>query len=368
MTDGTGAPMAATAPRNPVSQLNMSDNTSGVDRVLGNVQIEYKTHFLPELKAILNLGGDFSKSKGKIFVPENAWWAYDAINGGGNKQYYDQHKKNELLDFYLNYKKDLPSINSRVDATAGYEWQYFYSNDSTYSSNVAGTHNIQNPLRSATESYLVSFFGRVNYVYANKYMLTATFRADGSSKFAEGNKWGMFPSVAFAWDMKQEEFLKNVSVVSALKLRLGYGITGQQDITGVPNQDYPYLPIYKYGQTTAQYQFGNTFVTTIRPSGYDINLKWEQTTTYNVGIDFGFLKDKITGTIDVYDRPTKDLLNTISPAAGTNLTNSIVTNVGNLVNKGVEFGLNYRLIEKPDIGWTVGVNATFNHNEITKPY
>ena len=362
-TDATGAPMAATAPRNPVSQLYMDDNTSGVDRVLGNVQIDYKVHFLPDLKATLNLGGDFSKSKGKIFVPENAWWAYDAVYGGGNKQYYDQHKKNELLDFYLNYKKDLPSINSRVDATAGYEWQYFYSNDSTYSSNVAGTHNISTQLRNSTENYLVSFFGRVNYVYADKYMLTATFRADGSSRFATGNKWGMFPSVAFAWDMKQEEFLKNSSVFSTMKLRLGYGITGQQDIT---SSDYPYLPVYKFGQTTAQYQLGNTFVTTIRPSGYDLNLKWEQTTTYNVGIDFGFLKNKITGTIDVYDRPTKDLLNTIAPAAGTNLTNQILTNVGDLVNKGVELGLNYRTIETQNIDWTIGVNATFNHNEITK--
>jgi len=362
-TDATGAPMAATAPRNPVSQLYMDDNTSGVDRVLGNVQIDYKVHFLPDLKATLNLGGDFSKSKGKIFVPENAWWAYDAVYGGGNKQYYDQHKKNELLDFYLNYKKDLPSVNSRIDATAGYEWQYFYSNDSTYSSNVAGTHNISTQLRNSTENYLVSFFGRVNYVYADKYMLTATFRADGSSRFATGNKWGMFPSVAFAWDMKQEEFLKNSSVFSTMKLRLGYGITGQQDIT---SSDYPYLPVYKFGQTTAQYQLGNTFVTTIRPSGYDLNLKWEQTTTYNVGIDFGFLKNKITGTIDVYDRPTKDLLNTIAPAAGTNLTNQILTNVGDLVNKGVELGLNYRTIETQNIDWTIGVNATFNHNEITK--
>jgi iron complex outermembrane receptor protein len=357
------------ATSNPVSQLYQRNDRSGVNRLLGNVQLDYKVPFIPELKATLNLGGDFSKSVGHVDIPEIAAWSFDAANGGGTKSYYDQHLKNELLDFYLNYKKELPSINSRIDATAGYEWQYFYRNDSTYSSNVAGTHNINSPLHSATEDYLVSFFGRVNYVMAEKYMLTATFRADGSSRFATGNKWGMFPSLAFAWDMKQEGFLKNASAVSALKLRFGYGITGQQDIisgTATTLVDYPYLPIYAYGQSTAQYQFGNTFITTIRPAGYDKNIKWEQTTTYNLGLDFGFLNNKITGTIDVYDRPTKDMINIIPPAAGTNLTNQIITNIGNMVNKGVEFSLNYRAIQKQDIDWTIGLNATFNHNEITK--
>lgn len=357
---GTPVTIATT---NPMAQLGLRDDRSAVNRVLGNVQFEYKAHFLPDLKATLNLGGDFSKSIGHVDVPIFAAWQFDAVNGGGTKTYYDQNKKNELLDFYLNYKKELASINSRIDATAGYSWQYFYRNDSTYSSNVAGTHNISTSPRHATENFLVSFFGRVNYVLANKYMLTATFRADGSSRFATGNKWGMFPSIAFAWDIKQENFLKSVDAFSTLKLRLGYGITGQQDIT---SSDYPYLPIYRFGYPSAQYLLGSTFVTTIRPSGYDINLKWEETTTYNIGLDFGFLKNKITGTIDLYDRPTKDLINTIPVPAGTNLTNQILTNVGDLVNKGVELSLNYRAIQRENFDWSIGMNATYNHNEITK--
>ncbi|NMC40369.1 MAG: TonB-dependent receptor [Bacteroidales bacterium] len=194
------------------------------------------------------------------------------------------------------------------------------------------------------------------------YPLTFTLRDDGSSKFAKENRWGLFPSLAFAWDIKEESFLRNVSLVNALKLRLGYGITGQQDIGG----DYPYLARYTFGQDNARYQFGNTFVTTLRPEGYDRNLKWEETTTYNVGLDFGLLKDRISGSVEYYYRPTRDLLNTIDVPAGTNLTNRITTNVGNLVNKGVEASLNFKPLMSPTYSWNLGINATINKNEITK--
>ena len=341
----------------------MRNDKSNVNRVLGNIQFEYRAHFLPDLKATLNMGGDFSGSKGSIDVPENAPWSYDAINGGGAKQYYDQHKRNELFDFYLNYKKDLTSIRSRIDATAGYEWQHFYRNDSTYSANAAETRIYRSDPRHATESYLVSFFGRLNYVFADRYLLTATVRADGSSRFAQGNKWGIFPSVAFAWDLKGESLLKDANAVSQLKIRLGYGVTGQQEIG---SNDYPYLARYTFGQSTAQYQFGNQFITTLRPEGYDKNLKWEQTTTYNIGLDFGFFRDRVTGTIDFYNRPTKDLLNTIPVPAGTNLTNQILTNVGDLVNKGVEFSLNLRAVQSLNVDWSLGFNATYNQNKITR--
>ena len=358
----SGAPITL-ATSNPVAQLYMRDDRSNVNRVLGNIQFEYRAHFLPDLKATLNLGGDFSGSKGSIDVPDNASWSYDAVNGGGEKQYYDQHKRNELLDFYLNYKKDLTSLRSRLDATAGYEWQHFYRNDSTYSANASETRIYRNDPRHKTESYLVSFFGRLNYVFAERYLLTATVRADGSSRFAEGNKWGIFPSLAFAWDLKGEQLLKNVNSVSQLKLRLGYGVTGQQEIG---SNDYPYLARYTFGQSTAQYQFGNQYITTLRPEGYDKNLKWEQTTTYNIGLDFGFFRDRLTGTIDLYDRPTKDLLNTIPVPAGTNLTNQILTNVGDLVNKGVEFSLNVRAVQSTNVDWSFGFNATYNKNKITR--
>jgi TonB-dependent starch-binding outer membrane protein SusC len=358
----SGAPITI-ATSNPVAQLFMRNDRSTVNRFLGNAQFEYRAHFLPDLKATLNLGGDFSNSEGHVDVPENAAWSYDAVNGGGEKQYYDQNKRNELLDFYLNYKKDLTGIKSRIDATAGYSWQHFYRNDSTYSSNASETRIFSNDPRHATENYLVSFFGRLNYVFADRYLLTATLRADGSSRFAEGNKWGYFPSVALAWDIKGEQLLRNVAVVSQLKLRLGYGITGQQEIG---SNDYPYLARYTFGQTSAQYQFGNQFITTLRPEGYDKNLKWEETTTYNIGLDFGFVKNRITGAIDFYKRPTKDLLNTIPVPAGTNLTNQILTNVGDLVNKGVEFSLNVRAVQSTNVDWSFGLNATYNENEITR--
>ncbi len=352
-----------TGPANPVAQLYQRDDRSNVNRLMGNVQVEYQAHFLPDLKATLNLGGDFSKSIGHVDVPAYAAFNSDAKYGGGTKRYYDQHKRNTLLDFYLNYKKDLKSINSRIDATAGYSWSHFYTNDSTYASNASGTRIDQSDLRHATESFGVSFFGRVNYVLANRYFLTGTVRADGSSRFAPGNKWGIFPSVAFAWDIKQEGFLSNVNLVSALKLRLGYGITGQSQIG---SNDYPYLARYTFSQVNAQYQFGNEWVTTLRPEGYDKNLKWEETTTYNIGLDFGFLKGRINGAVDLYNRPTKDLLNTIPVPAGTNLTNQILTNVGDLVNKGVEVSLTGIPVQNENITWSIGINATYNKNEITK--
>jgi iron complex outermembrane receptor protein len=358
----SGTPIT-TGPANPVSQLNQRDDRSVVNRLMGNIQFEYLAHFLPDLKATLNLGGDFSKSIGHVDVPGNTAWSYDAKYGGGEKRYYDQNKRNTLLDFYLNYKKDMSSINSRIDATAGYSWQHFYRNDSTYAANASETLITQSDPRHATESYLVSFFGRVNYVLANKYFLTGTVRADGSSRFATGNKWGIFPSVALAWDIKQEGFLVNVNTLSALKLRLGYGVTGQQELG---SGDYPYLARYTYSQINAQYPFGPEWVTTLRPEGYDKNLKWEETTTYNIGLELGFLKNRISGTVDLYNRPTKDLLNTIPVPAGTNLTNQILTNVGDLVNKGVELSLNGIPIQNEDMNWTIGINATYNKNEITK--
>jgi TonB-dependent starch-binding outer membrane protein SusC len=358
-TQANGDPITPTAPSNPVALLEQTNDRSNVNRLLGNVQIDYKLHFLPDLKFTVNAGGDFTSSDGQVIQPENA--AFEFTDGPGRFNTYSQNKKNELLDVYANYKKELTSINSRIEVTAGYSWQHFYSEGTSLSKNYPLTKTLSN-LPYKTENFLVSFFGRLNYVFANKYLLTATIRDDGSSKFSSSNRWGLFPSVAFAWDMKEESFLKSVSLLNSLKLRLGYGITGQQDV----GNDYPYLPIYTFGQPTAQYQFGNEWVTTLRPQGYDKNLKWEETTTYNVGLDFGLFQDRITGTVEYYYRPTKDLLNMIDVPAGTNLTNKIYTNVGDLVNKGVEVALNFKPVVNADYEWSFGLNATMNKNEITK--
>ena len=309
------------------------------------------------------MGYDYSDSEGTVDVPDDASWTYDPVNGGGIKRNYDQTRKSSLLDFYLNYVKDIESLSSRIDVTAGYSWQHFWRKGKTYETNVAETVvNTDQPYE--TENYLVSFFGRMNYSLLDKYLLTFTLREDGSSRFAENNRWGLFPSVALAWKINSESFLKNSNVISDLKLRLGYGITGQQDVTD--NNDFPYLAKYTLSDVFAQYRFGSTLYNTYRPEGYDINIKWEETTTYNAGLDFGFLKNRITGTFDLYSRETNDLINTIPVPAGSNLTNKILTNVGNLTNKGIEFTLNGKIISTSDMSWELAYNIGYNENKITK--
>ncbi|MBN2612700.1 MAG: TonB-dependent receptor, partial [Bacteroidales bacterium] len=350
------------ATSNPVAQLELTEDIANVLRSVGNVQLDYKFHFLPDLHANLNMGYDYSESDGTVDVPEDASWTYDPANGGGIKRIYDQKRKNSLFDFYLNYVKDLESFSSRVDFTAGYSWQHFWREGSTYETNIAETVvNTDQPYE--TESYLVSFFGRLNYTLLDKYLLTFTLRDDGSSRFAEENRWGLFPSVALAWKINSESFLTNSNLISDLKLRLGYGVTGQQDVT---TGDFPYLAQYTLSDDYARYMFGSVLYNTYRPEGYDKNIKWEETTTYNVGLDFGFLKNRITGTIDVYSRETEDLINTIPVPAGSNLTNKITTNVGNLINKGVEFSINGKVISTSDLSWELAYNIGYNENKITK--
>ncbi len=344
------------APSNPVALLQLTDNTANAKRILGNIEVDYKFHFMPDLHLNINMGYDQSKTDGKYFVPANASWGF---SNGGTKRIYDQQKKTELFDSYLAYSKDLSEISSKLDITAGYSYQHYWKTGNTDETNADGTvQRASTPYK--TENFLVSFFGRVNYSLMDKYLLTFSLRDDGSSRFAD--HWGLFPSAAFAWKINEESFLKNVSAISDLKLRLGYGKTGQQDI----GQDYPFLAAYNTGFSNAQYQFGSNWYYTIRPEGYDANIKWEETTTYNVGLDFGFMNNKITGMVDVYSRKTNDLLNTIPVSAGTNFTNQLLTNVGNLTNKGIELSLNARPVVQKDLFWEVGFNFSYNINEVTK--
>ncbi len=354
------------ATQNPVAQLMLRNDVSDVKRFIGNAQFDYRFRALPDLRANLNLATDMSESKGTVSVPNYAVMNWFMENEdptmGGVDAIYNQSKRNELLDFYLNYVKDLTGINSKLDVMAGYSWQHFYRAGNYVETNEKRTMT-RNNTDYATESYLVSFFGRVNYSLADKYLLTATLRNDGSSRFAPENRWGLFPSAAFAWKIKEESFLKDVDAVSDLKLRLGYGVTGQQNIT---SGDYPYLARYTFSEPTAMYMFGNAFIQTLRPEGYDANLKWEETTTMNVGLDFAFANDRINGSIDYYQRETKDLINTIPVPAGTNLTNQILTNVGNMTNEGIEFNITGRPVSTEDMFWELGFNATYNVNTITK--
>ncbi len=355
---------------NPVAMLEQHHDESTVYRSIGNAQIDYRFHFLPELRANLNLGYDISEGEGDNIIEDHSPMSY--CQGifkkgfGENKNYY-QLKRNTLLDFYLNYANTFGKHH--IDVTGGYSWQRFFRSEwekypySPLMAQEKGTQFYKDMTSYKTENYLVSFFGRLNYSFANRYLLTFTLRYDGSSRFSEDNRWGLFPSVALAWKIKEEKFLRDVNWLSDLKLRLGYGITGQQNLN---NGDYPYMARYNYSKPGANYFFGNISYPLIAPAAYDENLKWEETTTYNAGIDFGFLNNRLTGSIDYYYRKTENLLNKVSAPAGTNFSNELLTNVGTLTNQGVEFTLTGHPIVTKDWNWTLSYNISYNRNEITK--
>ena len=350
---------------NPVAQLNQQNKDSYVRRFVGNAQFDYKFKFLEGLRANLNLGLDFSTTSGWNVTEQNSEisWHDKAQNGSGLWESYSQLRRDQTLEFYLAYAKELEELKSRFDILGGYSWQRFFNRTTSYkvSNDGLGTEFATTPLFK-TESYLVSFYGRLNYTLMERYLLTATLRNDGTSRF-QNNKWGLFPSVALAWRISEEPFLKNVDWLSNLKLRLGYGITGQQNIG---QGDYPSIATYHTNQAGSYYWFGNNVIIPITPKGYAAQIKWEETTTYNVGLDFGFMRNRINGSIDLYKRKTNDLLNFVPVSAGTNLTNYLLQNVGDMENKGIEVALNVVPIEQKDLRWEVGVNVAYNKNEITK--
>ncbi len=350
---------------NPVEQALEADNRSVVNRVIGNIQFDYALPFLPELRANLNLATDYSESDGHNNRPRTSPSVLTAPLYGRLSDYSGTNYNN-LLDYYMNYNKDLASIQSVVDVTAGYSWQHFKREGDSYTRGIVDAeHPLYQKTDSSsfiTENYLVSFFGRVNYTLMDRYLVTVTVREDGSSRFAEDNRWGLFPSVALAWKINDESFLRNVKAVTNLKLRLGWGITGQQDI----GNDYPAQALYREASEGSYYPIGGVFLPTLRPDAYDPDIKWEETTTLNAGLDFGFINDRITGSIDIYRRVTDDLLNSVTVPSGSNFSNTLLTNVGSLENNGIEVSLNGIPVSTNDMTLTIGFNATYNRNEITK--
>ncbi len=355
---------------NPVAILNERSDKSDVYRSIGNIQLDYKMHFLPELRANLNLGYDVSKGEGDVIIADNSpmsWCTGNYKSGFGENQSYYQLKRNHLLEFYLNYVNTFGEHD--LDVMAGYSWQHFYLSEWTkypYSASkreTSGEEYYREGIDNKTENYLISFYGRLNYGFKDRYLLTFTLRDDGSSRFSKKNRWGLFPSVALAWRLQQESFLREATWLSDLKLRLGYGVTGQQNLN---NGDYPYLARYSYSKPGANYFFGNTEYRLIAPQAYDENLKWEETKTYNVALDFGVLDNRISGTLDLYYRKTDNLLNTVTVPAGTNFSNELLTNVGTLENKGVELSLTAHPITTHDWNWTINYNISYNKNKITK--
>jgi len=359
--DGSANTMASI---NPLSQLYDNYNVNDTWRSMGNVQLDYKIHGFEDLRVNLNLGYDLARTEGTKY---SELGSILSMRNGAQDYYenYANNNANTLLEFYANYNKEFGIHH--LDVMAGYSWQHNYVkyDNIQYYNNDRSNVYLDNPT-DRKEYYLVSFFGRVNYSLNSKYLFTVSLRDDASSRFSKSNRWGLFPSAAFAWNIAEENFLKESDApISSLKLRLGWGQTGQQDI-GI---DRCYAYQAKYTQSSAlatRIPWGNGYIYTLAPNAYNPDIKWETTETYNVGLDFGFLKGRINGTIDAYLRKTKDLLNDVTTPMGVNFSNKVISNVGDMENKGLEFNLNFIPIERKDMRWTINVNGTWQDTKITK--
>ena len=398
--DQKGISFMNNADINPVSNLMERDNYANVYRSNGNLQLDYALHFLPELHLNLNLGYDVTKTNETNNVEANsgiAWMdGYEQFGGGYGTDTY-QFTSNTLLEFYLNYNKEFEAIKSNLDVVAGYSWQRFYR-ESHNNGSVPFTPEYYYPYLNADNQYvidvvpgsdanigspfvpselsadglyyskshlqLLSFYGRINYGFMNRYLLTFTLRGDATSRFSKDNRWGIFPAVALAWKINEESFLQGASGwLSDLKLRLGWGKTGQQAVGSTNN----YTTTYQMSQGTSLYPNGlNGWYNPIFANGVSPDLKWETTTTYNAGIDFGFLNNRITGSLEYYFRKTTDLLSFVNVPAGSSSVNMLNKNIGDLENYGVEFNIMARPIVTDNFNWTLTYNVGWNHNEVTR--
>ena len=359
--DADGYPVNAGV-RNPRGLVDLYDSKSKVSRFIGSMDVDYKVHFLPDLKLHATVGADYAKGDGTIHVPVYAAQSYnkDESLGGSDYKYGPQKNENRLLTLYANYAKYFEDIKSNVDLTAGYDYQYWKSTTPLYYTKSAAGTNLSTVKASDYRHVMLSYYGRINYSFDGKYLLTATVRRDASSRFSKDTRWGTFPSVALGWTLTEEPWLKNQKVLSNLKLRASYGVTGQQE--GIGN--YNYLPVYTSSVTGAEAFINGQYINTYRPEAYVENLKWETTTSWNFGLDFGFLEGRIGGAIDFYTRKTKDLLASVPTAAGTNFSKTILTNVGNVDSKGVEVSLNATPIQTKDWEWNLSYNFTWQNMKV----
>lgn len=345
---------------NPVSQIEQQNNYGSFYRSIGNIQFDYKLHFLPELKAVANFGYDQMDGRG---YGDNSVDYRNGLSGSGYGNTYEniESRDNKLMDLYLNYNKKVDAIDTQFDVTGGYTYQDFKEAKNKSSYNVErGVTNVE--LSTPTRVNLQSFFARTNITVADKYLLTLSYRRDGTSRFTEDFRWSNFPAVALGWKLNEENFLKDVATISTLKVRGGWGITGQQNI----GKSYPSIPLYLASNNAAQYQLGDTFYTTYRPEPYNSNLKWEQTTTANVGVDFGLFNNRFTGSVDAYQRTTKDLLLFTYNPSFFGFSNQDNYNIGTIDNKGLELAAEVIPVRNENFQWTVGGNVTFQNSKITK--
>lgn len=341
--------------RNPVAQLLQTNNNSIVDRIFGNVQLDYKLHFFPDLRAVVNVGYDHSEGAGGTLINKDA-----ATSGGnglvladkyGTDEYYTSRLDNKLLDAYFVYTKKFGELE--FDATAGYSYQKFESLRFTSGNKLAVNPSAEPDYNTATDLVLIGFFGRTNFTYKDKYLLTLAYRRDGSSRFPKEEQFAHFPAVSAAWKINKD-FFENSSTFSDLKLRAGWGITGQQDFG---NNDFSYAK-YLAGNQYSQYTFGTTPTIAGLPLAFNPYIKWEETTTYNAGLDYGFFNDRISGTIDVFYKISEDLITKTAFADGSNFSNVGEQNIGSFTTKGIEFNLNVQVVKKDNFTWDVNFNAT----------
>ena len=344
------------ATRNPIALLEQTTDQNQTRRSITNLNAEYKVPFLTGLKAVVSAGFDYAEADGDKFTP-----VFAASNTSNIDQFedYSNINRNLLLDTYLNYKTELGFFETDVDVTAGHSYQEFYS-----TSNVFGTEQdqIRALPRDINRNSLESYFARASFDINNRYLISGSIRADGSSRVSPDNRWGYFPAASIGWKIHNEEFLESSRVLNELKLRGGYGETGNYEI----GRNYGYLGLYTPSQGGARYQFGNEFISTIRPEEYDEDLKWESLINYNAGIDFGLFNNRLSGSVDGYYRETKDLIATVPVPAGANLSDQLLTNVGTTVSKGIEIGLSGDIARSEDFNWTLGYNISFQELEITE--
>lgn len=383
---------------NPVQLLLDRRNTNKTYWSKGNFQVDYALHFLPDLHLNLNLGYEVSKATTNDVTAQNSAMAWRGFYKDGAGYYRDRYElsRNTLLDFYANYKREFESIKSTFDITAGYSWQRMdqHGHEASYINTIGylNTWGADNSIYRDGVYYLTpnydskyhmyrtyndgpvnrwgwnqlnleSFFGRINYDFNDILLITGTVRADASSRFSKDNRWGIFPAAAVAWRISNMNFWESArNVVNDLKLRLSWGKTGQQAVGGY----YPSIPVYVISHKPGLYPNPNgdgTWIEPLYPSGYNENLKWESTTTYDAGLDFGFLKNRITASVDYYFRETTDLL-AYTPVAGFSTTNYLDQNIGNLRNYGIEGTVNANIIDNKDFKWTSGINVAWNRNYI----
>lgn len=363
-------PTNEAAASNPVASLNRSISQGQTLRSVGNIRAAYHLPFLRNLTGNVNLGYDLTQANNQTFIPNDL--ANQIRQGQGYLNLTDRNQTNLVSEEYLNYAAPLNFVAGTIDLTGGYSYTQSHSESpffqaTTLTSNLLGINgypgSVQPPIGNTTvvDYKLISFFGRLNYNLNDRYLLAASVRRDGSSRFGPGNQWGTFPSLSAAWRISQEPFLRNITALSDLKLRASWAKTGNQAFG-----DYLQYPTYTYSNNLAQYYFGGQFIPTIRPSAVDPNIHWESTKSYNVGVDYALFNQRISGAIDWYTKNTNDLIFTVPVAAGTNFSNLVTTNVGTMRNRGIEFSLSAKVLQGQagGLGWTADFTVSHNGNEL----